>query len=113
MTQYTTQAQLISALRTQLSTNERQALKALVRLYDRQTRDEQEMEQTNHSNGKGFTGCDAKILTSLAKQYVAKKFLTPNQMVVLMRIIPKYARQLVLNSIDTGKIRKEKGFYVW
>lgn len=113
MLQLRTQTQLISALRTQLETNPRQATKALVFLYNQQTEDEKNDEHTKHFNSVGFNHNDSKFLTSLAKQYLESGWLSPNQISHLMRLVPKYAGQLVRHSLSTGKVRKENGFYVW
>jgi hypothetical protein len=43
---------------------------ALVRLYARQTLDEQASDDTKHRNGRGFTAFDAEILSSFAKQVI-------------------------------------------
>lgn len=86
---------------------------ALVRIFENQTRDEQVSESTNRFNGIGFTGSDAKFLTSLAKQYQRKGFISDKQDIYLRRKIVKYAGQLVRGSIAEGKIKKENGKYVW
>ena len=108
-----TKRQLVDLLRSQLGTNPRQALRALVKVYNRQTEDEQKFGDTRHPNGRGFRGDHAKILTSLAKQYLQKGTLSASQMEVLFKIIPAYARQLIECSLEDGKIRKEKGLYTW
>ena len=113
MAQFKSQAQLVVALRDQLSTNSSQALKALVVLFNRQTEDEKAEEHTRHFNEVGFNHNDAKFLTSVAKQYLNSGHLTPNQIEWVMKLVPKYAGQLVRNSISSGKIRKENGYYVW
>ena len=46
---------------------------ALLRLYTRQTPDEQNMERTEDDNQRGFGGTTAKIFTSFAKQILANK----------------------------------------
>ena len=108
-----TKKQLVDLLRSQLGTSHRQALKALVTIYYRQTEDERVFGETRHPNGRGFRGPDAKILTSLAQQYLAKGTLSVDQMAILLRRIPVYAGQLVEKSLDEGKIRKEGGLYIW
>jgi hypothetical protein len=91
------------------------ALKALVRglmvVYRNQTLDEQSAKSTNHSNGIGFTGTDANILTDFAetvmgigswthretgKTYARKgpKDLSTGQAVVLRKLMVKYAAQI-------------------
>lgn len=113
MKEYRTQEQLVIALREQLSTNPNQAVKALISLYNRQTEDEKKDGDTKHSNGVGFTSRDSSFLTSLAESYLRYGHLTQAQMVHLMHKIPKYAHQLIIHSISSGKIRKENGFYIW
>lgn len=113
MAQYTTQALLVSSLRSQLSSDKTKALKALVTIFNHQTEDEKLEEHTRHSNNVGFNHKDAQILTSIAKQYLETGHLTPRQVECVMSMIPKYASQLIRHSLASGKIRKENGFYVW
>lgn len=86
---------LIEFIRTKLGTNEAWAKKALLKIYDRQTQDEKSSESTNHHNNVGFTGADAHILSSFAKQLLYKKFLSPKQMAIVLRKMPKYCRQIM------------------
>jgi hypothetical protein len=69
----------ISAL---LARNDRAVERALVVLYDRQTAGEQDAEATHESNGRGFTGVDAYIFSSFAKQIQRGRSLTPKQLAV-------------------------------
>ena len=86
---------------------------ALVRIFENQTFDEQNSESTHHYNNMGFTGSDAKILSSFAKFYKRTGYLSPKQDAILQRKIVKYAGQLIDNSISDGKIKKEGSKYVW
>ena len=110
---FTTKAQLVSALKEQLKSKLSQAIHGLLVIYDKQTTDEKDDGIANHKNGVGFTSLDADFLTSLAEQYKAKGYLTAGQQKALFKAIPKYASQLIENSIAQGKIRKENGVYVW
>jgi hypothetical protein len=94
---------MIEQLRHRLASNDRWALRALLRIYQNQTADEQCREATIERNGIGFTGPDAEILTSFARQYQRRGCLSPKQMVILRRRIPAYARQIVQGS-DTTRI---------
>jgi hypothetical protein len=84
--------------------------RALVALYRKQTSTEQASRTTNEENGQGFNGVDADILTSYAEQvlgigsyeYKGKtyqrkgpKSLTPAQLVIARKKLPKYVGQLV------------------
>ena len=109
----TTKGQLVSILKQQLSTRPEQAVKGLMRIYANQTIDEQIEEDTKVHNDKGFSSADAKILSSFAKQYKSKGFLTAAQMSIVYSRIPKYARQLIESSIADGKITKVGQKYVF
>lgn len=88
-----------------LETDNRWLIRGLLALYERQTADEQQTEQTSHSNGMGFNGTDANILTSFAKQVLVwqavpageRKYpmpLSPRQLELARRKLRKYAGQL-------------------
>ena len=85
--------------------------RAIVRIYRNQTADEKRVEATTHYNGIGFTGADAKFLSSLATWVNRGKHLTDKQAYVANKKMQKYARQLVMGSIDEGKIVKVNGKY--
>ena len=104
---------IVSSLREQLSNRPAQALKALIILFNRQTLDEQADADVHYNNGIGFTRKDSKILTSIAKQYINGKSLSGSQLFIVMRLVPKYARQLVIRAIDQGTYRKEGGVWVY
>lgn len=78
-----------------LSENGEWAKRALVRIYERQTSEEQLKETTVTENGVGFNGNDAEILTSFAKQYLKRGFLSEKQMIVLKKKISKYWKQII------------------
>jgi hypothetical protein len=94
---------LIEQLRQRLASNDRWALRALMRIYQNQTADEQCREATIERNGIGFTGPDAEIMTSFARQYQRRGWLTEKQMAILRRRIPAYARQIV-SQTDTTRL---------
>ena len=108
---YTSKQQLIDQMKVNLTTRKDVRAKALVRIFNNQTASEKQTESTNHYNGIGFTGADAKFLTSLAKQYIYKGYLSEKQDAVLLRKIKKYACQLVMGSIKEGKIVEYNGRY--
>jgi len=83
---------MIEQLRHRLASNDRWALRALMRVYQNQTADEQCRETTIERNGIGFSGPDADILTSFARQYQQRGWLSERQLAILHRRIPAYAR---------------------
>ena len=89
-----TKSAKIAFIRQMLETNADWAKRALIRIYDNQTADEQNSGVTVHDNGVGFTGCDANILTSFAEGLKKYGNLTVKQMALLHLKIGKYAKQI-------------------
>lgn len=83
-------------IKTLIATNDKAVTRALLALLDRQTADEQAAQVTSHSNGMGFTGVDAEILTSFAQQVQRGRTLSVKQMEIARRKLVKYAKQLAL-----------------
>lgn len=77
-----------------LSRHDDQVGKALVKLYEMQTPDEQTDHTTRCKNGAGFNGVDAQILSSFAEFYMARHYLSPKQLVIARKKIMKYVGQL-------------------
>lgn len=100
--------------RLMLSTKPAWAIRALEILAQHQTREEQITERTIESNGVGFNGLDAEILTSFYAQVCRWKSspatqqrypspLTTRQLTTLFRLIPKYTGQLLGHLDRVGK----------
>lgn len=87
-----------AALKNQLGTNPKWALRALTVVYGYQTADEQGSGVTIAQNGVGFSGMDAEILSSFAEQVKRGRTLSPKQMGLLFKKMPRYWRQ-ILDSI--------------
>jgi hypothetical protein len=102
-----TKNDLIENLRRRLASDPRWALRALLRIYQNQTADEQAKDAAIERNGIGFSGPDAEILSSFARQYQRRGPLSPRQMTLLMRKMPSYARQLTR---CTDRARLEAAF---
>jgi hypothetical protein len=89
-------------VKSKLSSDPVWALKALVRIYqENQTNDEQVTQQTTHDNGIGFSGCDAQFLSSLAQNYLRYGRLSDKQMSFVFKKMPKYAKQVIAMSDAT------------
>lgn len=86
---------ILSQLQVKLATNERWAVRALHRILQEQTADEQQNADVKHTNGVGFRAMDAMILTSFAQQHARRGSLSPKQMAIVHRKMPRYARQLI------------------
>ena len=86
-----------------LGTNDKWLYRALVRLYDKQTLDEKILESTNENNLVGFNSVDAELLSSYAKQYIDRSFLTDKQKLWCRNKMSKYWEQ-VWNMSDQTKM---------
>jgi hypothetical protein len=79
--------------------------RALLKLFELQTHDEQNSENTIEHNGVGFNGTDGYIMTAIAKHYIAKQYISPKQMAIVDKKIKKYAQQIanIANRLDAIK----------
>ena len=90
-----TKAQKITLLKTTLAKNKKAAVQALLTINRLQTDSEKSLGVALKSNGVGFTGYDAPILSSMALHLSRHGNLSPKQMDVVHRLIPRYAAQLL------------------
>lgn len=90
-----TKAQIKEFVRNQLGSNKAWAIKGLLKIYEFQTEEEKSYEATVEHNNVGFTGTDGEILSSFARQYKQRGFLTPKQMNLLFKKMPKYWKQII------------------
>jgi hypothetical protein len=75
--------------------NDKAVERALIVIYDRQTEEEKEIEQTKDHNGIGFNSIDAEFLTSCAEGLKKYGKLTIKQIAVVRKRIRKYWKQLL------------------
>jgi hypothetical protein len=90
-----TKQETLNKLQSKLSTDTRWAQRALLAIYKNQTDDEQVGADVTHHNQMGFRCMDAFILTSFVDQLNKRRSLSPKQMAVVFKLMPKYARQLM------------------
>ena len=93
-TKKVTKKEIKAFLKDNLNTNKNWAIRGLLRIYDYQTQEEKEVQNTYYHNQVGFTGVDGDILSSFAEQYKNKGYLSPKQMNILYKKMPKYWQQL-------------------
>lgn len=67
-------------------------------IYAKQTLGEQASQTTSELNSVGFSGVDAEILSSFSDQVKRGRTLSPKQMVIVFKKMPKYWEQLWDNS---------------
>lgn len=68
--------------------------KAVMTIYQYQTKEEQGYDTTIDSNGVGFNAVDAEILSSFARQLFDGKHLSNKQIMLARKKMTKYAGQL-------------------
>jgi len=100
-----TQASIKNFLKNKLATDKLWALRALVRIHQRQTFAEQSCQHTIEANGVGFSGCDAAILSSFANQFNQKGSLSEKQMALVFKKMPRYWNQ-IKELIDPSVLEK-------
>lgn len=99
-----TKKQVVSFVRNQLGTNPAWAVKAMVRIFkENQTEAEQVTQITREDNGTGFNGIDAGILSSFSQQVIDGRSLSPKQMAIIFKKLPKYSSQVIKFS-DQSKL---------
>ena len=67
----------------------------LMLLYGFQTEDERADQKTTYNNNAGFSGVDARFMSSVAQFYLKTKNITPGQIAPVKRNLKKYHRQLL------------------
>lgn len=83
-----------------IQNNDGDVCKAIVAVYRKQTKGEQETKHTHETNGVGFNKFDAEILTSFAEQIIRNKrmgrptLLSPKQIRLGRKKIIKYSKQV-------------------
>ena len=77
-----------------INTNDRAVERAMVAIWERQTRDEQATETTRHHNGIGFSGWTAKSGTYFANWVRSGRSLTGKHLAKARKIALHHAGQL-------------------
>lgn len=85
-----------SAVKELIDRSDEAVARALQTVYANQTADEQEVLETKHHNGVGFTGRDANFLSDVAQKYQRwGRWASVRQCNAVRRSIKKYWRQLL------------------
>jgi len=98
-------------IKHKLATDKQFSEKALFKIYESQTLEEQSLDNTSCSNNVGFTSFDSFILSQFAKSITDKRKKDPTyqfskiQLGVLFKKMPKYWKQ-ILNICDKDKLEK-------
>ena len=86
-----TKASLINLM----NTNDSILIKGLLLIHRYQTQEEKRVEDTIVHNNVGFTGSHGKKMTGIANWYLRNGSISPNQLALVRRRMPKYANQLL------------------
>jgi hypothetical protein len=89
-----------------LATNDKAVGRALLRLLQNQTSDEQDAEDVKYRNFKGFRPCHARMGTSMAKFFQNRGYLTEKQ-AAYWRVRDKKGNMRI--GIYAGQLLKEIG----
>jgi hypothetical protein len=89
-------------IRERLEINDSWVKRGILSIFNLQTESEQASECTAEDNGVGFSGCDAELMSSFAKQLLQRGSLSPKQMGWARKKMLKYAGQLA--KIANGEI---------
>jgi hypothetical protein len=81
-------------IQTLIDTNDSAVYRGILAIFSFQTATEQAFDGTVEDNGVGFSGVDAELLSSFAKQIQKKGSLSEKQMVYARKKIRKYWNQL-------------------
>lgn len=99
-----------SLIKEQILKSDKALISALLRVYSWQTEDEKFSERTTETNSKGFNGIDAEILSSFAKQWETRGFLSPKQKEIARKKMPKYSRQIFVHHLVPQQTAKRERF---
>jgi len=99
-----------SLVKEKILTSDNALKAALLRLYSWQTEDEKVTQETREANGKGFNGTDGAILSSFAEQLLKRGFLSPKQIAIARKKLPKYSRQIFEHQIVANRVKTYEKF---
>ena len=103
-----TKDELVNGIKVQIKSSDNKAIHALMTIYSSQSDEEKCDGHTKELNGVGFGGMDSEILSSFAEQYNRNGSLSPKQMALVKRLMPKYAGQLLKVSFAKGNFETVK-----
>lgn len=111
MAQFSNKKDIIGKLQNQIETKDATALHAIVFIADFQEKNE--TKNSYYRNGVGFNKFDAKVGCNLADQYKRYGRLSTKQILLVKKLMRKYAKQIVDLKLATGEIKKDGQLYIW
>ena len=89
-----TKIEIKNFFKSKLAVDSNWAVKGMLRIYEFQTASEQATGATRDHNNVGFSGCDGEILSSFCEQVKKGRILSPKQMALVFKKMPRYWKQL-------------------
>jgi hypothetical protein len=105
-----TRKQVLSFFRIQLSINDKWAIKAICRLFEMQTYNEQKNSISIEDNGVGFTKLDSLRMTPIVRYYLVHKRIRPLDLKYVKAKAKSYAAQIASIS-DPVKVKNLMDVY--
>ena len=84
-------------------------IRALIRLYNRQTEDEKKTKETFQDNNMGFNKWDSGFLSAMAERAIRNQSFTQKEIREIRRRIIKYKKQLTQIANYEEKKKKRTG----
>ena len=85
----------LQTIKSKLGNDQAWVERAIIKLYENQTIDEQNSHVTKQKNGIGFTGFDARRLSYYAEYLKKGRHLSGEHLEKAFKAIPKYAGQIL------------------
>lgn len=111
--EFSRKSDLVSAIKTLISTNDYVAIEALQTLYRSQTFHEISRGRSSMCNNIGFNKPDSTALSLIARVYTRTGCLSGTEFDTVRNRMPKYAKQFVNRMISTGAITKLNNKYIY
>ena len=103
---FTSQKQWEAYLKDLLKTNNKALLRAIVLVYDNQTPEEKDKDESIEDNCIGFSKIDAKEMGDIARKIKANKALTKGELAKSRNKMQKYWKQLMIISKKQAEAKK-------
>lgn len=82
-------------IKNKLSTDVKWMERGVIVLYQRQTEDEKQTQETRHQNGVGFNGTDSRYLSWVGKYLMRGGHLSGHHIEKVGKRLPKYWGQIM------------------
>ena len=105
--EFTKTSQWNEYIRKLLATNEKALCRAIMLIYDNQTKEEKIVGRSISHNAKGFSRWDSEEMSDIARKLKRGEKLLSNEIIHSRLVMPKYWKQLMEIAKDKQKIEIE------